>query len=171
MQTQQQIKGTKFEVFLEVLLKKQGYQNVLRNVEMHKSKYRYRQVDVSYNVVDNGRIYLAIAEAKFSSNGNIPYRLRTPRVKKAGKLVVSFDNLVDEMAERQRFVGANLAVLVTNHSFEDKVKEEAKKHGIRVMEGSRLTDIYHKLGGRGSIDKAIASISLRGRMHKNVIYP
>ena len=170
MLTQEQIKGTKFEVFLEQLFRKQGFQNVLRNTEYHKSRYHYRQVDVSYSVVHNGRIYLAVVEAKYSSNGNIPYKYRTPRIKKADRRDVVFDNVVDETAERQRFVGANLALLVTNHAFEDKVKEEARRHKIKVIEGRRLPDIYHRLGGKGSVDRAIASVSLRGKMHKNAIY-
>jgi hypothetical protein len=171
MMTHDQIKGAKFEVFLEELLKRQGHQNVLRNVEFHRSRYYYRQVDVSYNLIENGRICLAIVEAKYSSNGAVPYQYRTPRIKKVGRRDVIFDNIVDETAERQRFTGAGLALLVTNHTFEDKAKEEAARHNIRVIEGNRLTEIYHKLGGTGGIDRAIISTKLRGKMHKNVIYP
>ncbi|MBW2980483.1 hypothetical protein KY360_03640 [Candidatus Woesearchaeota archaeon] len=171
MQTDEQRKGTKFEIWLELLLNRQAHQNVLRNVEYHKERYLFRQVDLSYNFVDNGTIHLAIIEAKYSSGGRIPYKLRKGEVKKSGQLVPRIDNLVDELWERQQFVGAHAACLVTNHSFDDQVKAEAGKRRIDVVEGPALSQLYLHLGGAGAIDDSINTINLgRHNLHKSTIY-
>jgi hypothetical protein len=171
MKTHKQIKGIKFEIWLEYLLRLQGYQNVLRNVEYHKERFRFRQVDISYDLVNNKEIHRAIIEAKYSSNGRISYKLRQSKFKKDGQRIIRIDNLVDETLERQRFVNADIAFLVTNHGFDAKVKQEARKHKIKVLEGKRLEEIYHHYGGKGPIDNAIRSVSIKAHNpHRNIIY-
>ena len=171
MKTIEQIKGTKFEIWLEKLLKEVGCQDVLRNVEFHRTRYRYRQVDLSYSYAKQGNIYRAVVEAKFSSNGKVRYALREPKSKKESKRQIEFYNLVDEVIERQRFVNAGLALLITNHKFEKKVKKESAKYGIRIIEGKRLTELYREQGHEGTIDQAIESIDLKTHnLDKNIIY-
>ncbi|MBW2966718.1 restriction endonuclease [Candidatus Woesearchaeota archaeon] len=170
MKTEEQIKGIKFEILLENLLKELGCDNVLRNVYCYKSRYRYRQVDISYNYVKHGRIYLAIIEAKYSSNGKVPYKLRSNKIKKEGNRTIEMENLVYEVRERRHFTNAGLALLVTNNEFEDKVKEEAKRYNIKVIEGKRLQELYHQNGHKGSIDDAIKSIDIYKRnLRRNLI--
>jgi len=167
--TPEKEKGIKFEIWLESLLKKQGYQNVLRNVEYHKERYLFRQADLSYNLIKDGRIYLAVVEAKFSSNGSIPYKLRSKKKKKGHQ--VPIDNLVDEVLERQQFIGADLSFLVTNKEFKPEVGLEAEKKGITVVTGSQLSSIYKKLGFRDSIDDSIKAVDLdKYNLNKNIVY-
>jgi len=154
MKTPEQRKGTKFEIWLEKLLKRRGYEDVLRNVECHKERYRFRQVDIIYTYDDE----LRIVEAKYSSDGSISYKLRSTRERKYGNDIIVIENLVDEVLDKKRFVGADAALLVTNNSFEEKVKKESKKHGIIVVEGDVLTRLYHEAGGKGSIDDSINAI-------------
>ncbi len=82
MLTKEKVKGTKFEIWLEDMIKKQDFSNVLRNVEFHKKRYVFRQVDISYNIINEGKIYHAIVEAKFSSRYPISYVLRDGEQKK-----------------------------------------------------------------------------------------
>ena len=173
--TKQQVMGTKFEIWLAQLISgivaEEGsrYFNVMRNVEYHKSRYIYRQADVSYNLISKGQAYLALVEAKFSSGGLIHYNLRQGTKKKNG-CSSGITNLVDEVYERQCFVGASFSILATNTDFEGKVKEEAAKKGIKIANRQVLQGIYNSQGGKGSIDDAIYSVSLKGKCHKNMIY-
>jgi hypothetical protein len=171
MMTPEREKGMQFEIWLELLLRHLGHQNVKRDVEYHKKRYVFRQVDVSYSLVKEGRIYLAIVEAKYSSNGQIPYRLRNGKIKKSTQQIPQIDNLVDEVLERQKFIGADVNLLVTNRSFEDKVKKEAERYGIRVVEDRQLTRLYRGIGGKGRIDDSIRAINIRRyNLNKNIIY-
>jgi hypothetical protein len=177
MLTPEQEKGTKFEVWLELLLTAMGHQQVFRNVEFRKrdhfkaQDHPRRQVDLSYEVVDNGKIYLAIVEAKYSSNGEVAYGHRKGEVQKGDQQIPKIDNIVDELVERQQFVRARGAFLVTNHTFDDQVKVEAGKHGIKVLEGDVLAKIHRELGREGDIDTAINAIYLEGHnLHKNILY-
>jgi hypothetical protein len=170
MLTKEQVKGSKFEIWLEELFKKIGFQNVMRNVEFHRSRYLYRQVDVCYEIVKEGKIYRVIAEAKFSSNGPVRYHLRNGEIHKCEQGIAKIDNIVDELLERASFVGASYARLLTNRTFEDEVRAEAKRHSILVLEGNELQKLYMKTGRTGSIDDAIYNVSLKGKMHSNIIY-
>jgi len=158
MKTPEQEKGDRFEIFLEKRLKKKGFHNVLRNVEYHKSRYFFRQVDVSYDYIIGNRPELRIVEAKYSSNGNISYMLRSPRERRTEDGIIVIENLIEEVLDKKRFTGAELACLATNHSFEDKVKKEAEKYRIAVIE-------Y-----RGKFDRQINEMQIKGRTHKNIIY-
>jgi hypothetical protein len=161
MKTEEQIKGTKFEIWLEDLLKELGCQDVLRNVYFYKERCQYRQVDICYKLAKKGRIYRVIVEAKYSSNGNIPYKLRSNKIKKEGSRKIEMENLVYEVRERKHFTKAGLAFLVTNKGFEDKVREEAERYNIQVVDGRRLQKIYNNLGYKGSIDEAIDNVELK----------
>ncbi|MFC1705010.1 hypothetical protein ACFLZ6_01630 [Nanoarchaeota archaeon] len=171
MKTREQIKGTKFEVWLEWLLKYHGFQNVARNLQYRRQGRPYRQVDLAYNVMKEGMFYTVVVEAKYSSNGEIPYKLRTPKTKKRGQQVIRLDNLVDELAERQSFVGAHESCLVTNHTFSDDVKVAAKRYGMGVIESPGLQQLYSQTGRSGTIDDSINSVVLkRIHWHKRSVY-
>lgn len=157
MRTPNQIKGNKFEKWLELLLRYQGFKDVEKGFRRNKG-YPYREADLKYTLEKNGRKRTVLVEAKYSSNGEIKYKLRTPKKKTEDGRVIVIDNLVDEVAERQRFLGGDISILVTNRTFEERVKEEAKRKGIVVIEGDRLTKIYYALGYTGSIEESIASI-------------
>lgn len=166
-----EIRGKQFEIWLELLLKRSGYQNVLRNVEYHRKRYLYRQVDVSYDLIKEGRICRAIVEAKYSSHGKIQYFLRNGEKEKRGQLIDRIDNLVDEILERKHFVHADFAVLATNKEFDSQLMAKAEHFRIFLFDRVKLTTIYLGLGGRGSIYDAIVSIDLRKHnLNKNMVY-
>jgi len=178
MRTPEQEKGDRFEIFLELMLKKHSrihknkFYNIRRNVEYHRELLRYRQVDISYDYNAGSGMEFRIIEAKYSSNGKISYHLRSPRERKEGdhkEIIIT--NLIDEVCDKKEFVRAGAAVLATNTGFEDKVKEEAAKHGIRIMEGTDLAVLYHQLGYEKTIDEEISSIDInRFNLHKSIIY-
>jgi hypothetical protein len=165
MLTNEQQKGTKFEIWVENLLKKLGKQHVRRNVEYHKSKKCWRQVDVCYEYVKQGTIYVAMVEAKFSSGAPISYYLRDGETDKADQRMEHVDNLVDEVIERRKyvndFVKCEIAYLVTNRTFEDRIKEEAKNHEIYIIEAENLQSMFAKTGGQGNIDRDIDLVDWR----------
>ncbi len=152
-------RGTKFEIWLELLLKAKGYQNVLRDVCYHKSKYVYRQLDLQYNLVKQGKIHTVGIEAKYSSNGKIPFKFRSSTKEKAGQLI-RINNLVDEVFERQRFCDLNNMILVTNKEFDSKIIKHAGKYGIILMEGDSLQKIFTSLGYKGSIANSISTVDI-----------
>lgn len=159
--------GTKFEIWLELLLKNNGYENVLRDVEYRKSNKIFRQVDVSYNISFNGKIYLVAVEAKYSSKNNVGYKLREVKNKKES-IIGAIDNLVDEVYERQMFVGADLSILVTNQYFQNKVKQNALGKNIRILEKNNL---YSNFNASFSLEDSINSINLENyNTKKNIIY-
>jgi len=163
--------GTKFEIWLEILLKRLGQQNVLRNVEFRKNG-AYRQADLIYNVIHEQKIKLILVEAKYSSNGNIGYKLREGEKEKNGRLIETIDNLVDEVDERRMFIGADYAVLTTNKGFDYKIKEESKSRYIKLLDKESLIKLYNQnLGLKGDIESSIKSIELkRHNLNPNIIY-
>jgi len=172
MMTPEKIRGNQFEIWLEEFLKLQGYKNVLRDVEYHKDKNTFRQADISYNyIVSKNHLKLMIVEAKYSSNGYISYKLRAGEKEKSGQVIRRIDNLVDEVWERQNFIGADQSILVTNKKFENKVRTEAFKKGVKVLEGDDLQLLFKKFGYLETIDESISKIDLRKHnLYKNVIY-
>ena len=165
------IRGIQFEIWLELLLKQNAYQNVLRDVEFHKERFVYRQADLTYNIVKDNELYLAVVEAKFSANGPVPYLLRDGEKKKAGQTITRIDNVVDEVYERQRFIGADLSILTTNHKFEDRVRRMAPKRNILIVEGTTLDKYFTSEIPNESIDDSIRKITIKEhRLNKNVIY-
>jgi hypothetical protein len=160
MKTQKQIKGTRFEIWLEKLLKECGCQNVHRNVYIYRAPLRYRQADLTYDFVKQGKIYRAVVEAKYLKNGIVSDRLRSNVVKKQGKRSIEIASLIYEVRERRHFAKAGLALLVTNQVFDSAVEQEAKKHRIKLIDGKRLQALYSLKGHRESIDDAIKSIDI-----------
>ena len=142
--TPEKIIGTKFEIWLETYFKSKGCLNVRRNVEFHKSRYLYRQADLTFSLKTNGKTELIIVEAKYSSKGPIKYDLRQGFKIKAGSKIIT--NLVDEIIERQKFVGAYSSILVTNKYFDDKLRQEAAKQNIVLFDRNRLFADYKKFG-------------------------
>ncbi|MBW2981533.1 restriction endonuclease [Candidatus Woesearchaeota archaeon] len=150
-------KGDKFEMWLEILLKEHGYEDVERSYRENHGR-PYREADLRYTLKKDGRKITVLVEAKYSSNGEIKYKLRSTKKKKDYGIEMVIDNLVDEVIERQKFLGGDESILVTNKTFEDKLKKEAEKKGVFVMEGHELTRMYHELGYTGSIEDSIATM-------------
>jgi len=169
--TPEKEKGTRFEIFLEQILKQSDYQNVLRNVEYRKERYVFRQADVSYNLIKDGQLKLVVVEAKYSSNFDISYELRGGEKEKNGQVIEKINNVVDETYERCKFIGADISVLVTNKSFDDQIISAASERNIKLLDGEDLLNIYNKLGKKGTIDTAIDNINLeKYNLNKNMIY-
>lgn len=164
--TPEQIKGTKFEIWLEDLLYDHGYKP-RRNVEFHKRRQGHRQADIMYKILKGNKEYLAILEAKYSSNGVIPNRLRTPKEVKIGQeSTQQLSTIVDDLVERQEFIERHFykidhIFLVTNKQFDDEVKIAAPQNGIIIVEGPELAKMHLKRGGTESIDDSISKIDYR----------
>lgn len=171
----EQTRGTQFEIWLELIFRKLGLE-VSRNVEFHKERYVYRQVDLCYDRKRGilgilGKKERIIIEAKYSGRGEIPYKLRQGEKHKSGQLIKKIDNVVDELYERQRFVNARKSYLVTNKRFDSKVRKEAAGKGICLIEGGKLENIYRHLGGCSSLDESIRSIKVAEHdLQKRVCY-
>ena len=158
MHTPEQEKGDKFEIWLALLLIYHGYKDVKWDFRVHKGR-PYRQLDIAYNFDSNGKPSV-IVEAKYTADGEIKYKLRTPKKKKEGDRIIRIDNLVDEVLERQGFVGAKKSCLVTNRFFDGELRRESKKAGIYVVEHPTLTRMYRSLGGRSAIEDSINAIDI-----------
>ncbi|MBI5390299.1 restriction endonuclease [Candidatus Woesearchaeota archaeon] len=159
--------GLRFELWLAELLRQKEYLNVLHHVEFHRSPDCFREVDVSYNVLNNEKLYHVLVEAKYRKSWPVQYALRKRKRKNGSSEIF---NLVDEVAERQQFVGADLSIIVTNSTFDEQMQEEAPKKGIKLVDGSWLQSTYERYGGKGSIEDSIASVEVHEKGHKNVIY-
>ncbi|PLW80072.1 hypothetical protein C0585_04100 [Candidatus Woesearchaeota archaeon] len=157
------IRGTQFEIWLEGLLSGMNISNLERNVEFYQGEKIHRQIDLCYEISTKKGTELVLVEAKYSMNGPITYELRDRKKKKQfdGRRSnpVYFDNLVDEIVERQDFVGGDYTCLVTNNRFEDKLKVKAEKAGIDIIDGKKLEEICNK--DRRTIDKEIRSIKVK----------
>jgi hypothetical protein len=163
--TSEQEKGLKFEIWLEELLRGNGYKP-RRNVEYHKSKQGKRQVDIIYRVEKEGRFYTAMIEAKYSSNGTIPNKLRSPKTDKKTQLIYPIKTIVEDLIDRNMFIKKYFSpfdyiFLVTNKSLDDEARSSAKKNRITVVEGDILTKMHLKMGGKGSIEDSINAIDFR----------
>jgi len=167
--TPEKVAGTRFEIWLETYFNSLGCLNVKRNVEFHKSRYLYRQADLTFSLKTKGNTELIIVEAKYSSNGSIKYDLRQGFKIKAGSKIIT--NLVDEIIERQKFIGAYSSILVTNKYFDDKLRQEAAKQNIVLFDRNRLFADYKKFGGTyDGLEKSINAIDIRRyNLQKNLI--
>lgn len=171
-------KGFRFEIWLEELLREQpdSAYKPRRNVTFKKGGVGGRQVDIMYKIKDNGTIYHAMIEAKYSSNGRIPNKLRSDSSDKSGIIVKPCDTQIKELVDRYLFIEKyffpfNHVFLVTNGHFDDEVnklaptaisdyKKNGQKKGIIVVEGPQLAVLDKKRGGDGNIEKSIAAIDL-----------
>jgi hypothetical protein len=165
MLTKEQILGNKFEIWVEKLLADNGYKQVKRNVVYQKERYISRQVDVQYQDW-HPLNSLVIVECKYSGRYNIPLKLRR-RKEKAGQCVRNINDLVSEVEERRKFVGARKAVLVTNKYFHDDVYEVVEKYSrIKAFDKNDLEKLDKSRTGlftrRKDIYSQIHGIKLRG---------
>lgn len=148
-------KGLKFEIFLQEVNKDKL--NLLRNVEYHRSRFTYRQADLTYDRITSKRLQKVIVEAKYSSNGPIRNEFRSTKEKNGE--IIPIEDLVTETEERRMFCKADIAILVTNNVFDSYVLEKSKKYGIYLVEGKK------------KFDKQISEIDLdKYTTHKNIIY-
>lgn len=160
-------KGTKFEIWLEELLHDFGYKP-RRNVEFHKRRCGHRQIDLIYNIVKEDKVYLAMIEAKYCSNGVIPNKLRSPKDIKIGQLSSKpIDNIIDDLVERYQFIEKyffrfDYVFLVTNKSFDNEIKSLAPRNNITVVENKQLSEMHIKRNEKTSIDDSIKQIDYRG---------
>lgn len=165
--TKEQIAGTRFEIWFEQLLKDNGYWSVRRNINYHRSRYRFRQVDVEYkdfNLLNR----LVICELKYCRNGQVRLELRKSR-KKSGQVIDTIDNIVSELEERRKFVHARKAILVTNRHFTDDTHREAEHYErIEVYERTQLEELEKKRRGflsrlfpPGTAEEQMENINLR----------
>jgi hypothetical protein len=115
------VMGTKFEMWLEGLYNDLSHSKVRRNVKYFKVSNNYRQVDVEFHewAIWNSHV---IVEAKYSIN-KARFSIE-PRRKRFCKRAI--DNIVHELEERRKYVGASRAILVTNKQFESGVYKEAE---------------------------------------------
>ncbi len=167
-----QERGFRFEIWLEEVFKNvAGIYNLRRNVEFHKERYLFRQADLAYNTISQQGLELVIIEAKYSSNGPIKYKLRSPK-EKQGQPIPKIDNLVDEIIERQYFIGANKSVLITNKTFDKELISKGLANHIYLIDGTGLQKILLQQQKRVSnLEASIQRIHLNGQVSKkNIIY-
>ncbi len=163
--TPEQASGTRFEIWVEELLKDNGYWYVRRNVEYHQQRYVFRQVDVEYQDLNifNPLVLLnslVILELKYSSRGRVNSSLQQEK-KKSGQKIGRIDTIVNELEERRRFVGARTAILTTNGSFSDEVHREVQQYrNIELWEKEQLIKLDERR--RGLMDYLFPKIHLDG---------
>jgi len=176
--TPEQARGTKFEVWGELLLQELGYSQIRRNVQYHRQRYIYRQVDLEFK--EGWRKNLVILELKYCNNGKVNLKLRSGKKfekgKKSGKskgkacqLFKTIEDIVTETEERRRFVKAKRAILMTNQYFSDDVYRKAEMFpNLKIYDLSDLMYLERNHGtlskmipGKGSIREQINSINLR----------
>jgi len=167
--TPEKVVGIKFEIWLEQYFKSKSCLDVRRNVEFHKSRFLYRQADLVFSLKTSTKVQLIIVEAKYSSNGPIKYELRQGYKLKAGSNILT--NLVDEIIERQKFIGAYSSILVTNKYFDDRLRQEASKQNILLFDRERLFSDYKRFGGKyDCLEKSITAIDVnRYDLGKNIV--
>ena len=176
--TPEQERGTKFEIWGELLLQEIGYKRVRRNVQYHRQRYVYRQVDLEFK--EGWKKNLVILELKYCNNGKVNLKLRSSRKfqkgrksgtnkGKAGQLFKTIEDIVIETEERRRFVKARRAILMTNQYFSDDVYQKAEMFpNLKIYDLSDLMYLERNYGtisklipSKGSIREQINSINLR----------
>ncbi|MBI4981225.1 restriction endonuclease [Candidatus Woesearchaeota archaeon] len=161
--TPEQASGTRFEIWVEELLKDNGYWGVRRNVEYHQQRYVFRQVDVEYqdlNVLNPLVLLnsLVILELKYSIHGRVNSSLQQEK-KKSGQLLPRIDTIVNELEERRKFVNARKAILTTNGHFSDEVHREVQQYrNIELWEKEQLNQLDKRR--RGLMDYLFPKIPL-----------
>jgi hypothetical protein len=170
--TKAQEQGLRFEIWLEHVLKNvSGIYHVMRNIEYHKEPYVFRQADLSYNIITPQGLELVIVEAKYSSNGPIQYQLREPK-QKIKQQLPHINNLVEEIKERETFIGAQKSVLVTNKTFSKDLLHAGIANGIYLIDGKGLATLLARQQKQyTSIDSQINDIRVHSQNNtKNIIY-
>lgn len=148
--------GTKFEVWLAHLFKDLSQRHLLnfQNIDYNNwyinSQGDHRQLDLDFQYVENGIIKQGMMEAKYCSNGYVPYKLRNGEMKKTSQRIKGIETLVEEVYERAVFSRSTKVLLITNKQFEKKVKKVASKiGGLYIVERQDL--IKYNLARGGSI--------------------
>ncbi|MEK6950703.1 MAG: restriction endonuclease [Nanoarchaeota archaeon] len=165
--TPEQVLGSKFEIWVEELLKDNGYCFVRRNIIYHRDRYEFRQVDIDYR---EGFLWQThtMVECKYSSRGKVKLALRETKSKTAQQ-IKAIDTILDELEERRQFVKADNAILLTNQYFSPEVYREAKQFPhlevkdscwLRELEKRRV-GLWNGLFRRKSLEQQIAEIDLR----------
>jgi hypothetical protein len=128
--TPEQIKGLRFEIWLEKLFK-DHYRSVRRNIMYYHDQYLRRQVDVEFK--DYFLLNpLIIVEAKYRSSRNLSLNLRKS-TKKSGQRIKRIESVLDELEERRLFVKARKAILVTNRDFEKRLYDSSEKYSRIIL--------------------------------------
>lgn len=170
--TNEQVKGTRFEIYLEHLLSHFDYYNILRNVEFRKKedKHSKRQADLVFNVLHKNKLYKVLLEAKYSTNNEIKYNLRCGVKSKRGART-SIDNLIDEVIERKRFIKYDFIWLATNSTFDNTIQKEACKNNIVLIDQYKIESLNKKAFGSKNYDSNINNIDVHQyNLSKNIIY-
>ncbi len=171
--TPEQEIGTKFEIWMEQLLKDNDYLLVRRNVQYYQSRFAYRQVDLEYQDLHLFNS-LVIMELKYSHHRELPLQLRRP-ITKAGQLQ-RIDTVLDEVEERRLFVSARKAVVVTNGYFSPEMWQELRDYSklelydqrkLALLDRERrgLIDLFQP---RGGIEEQIRQIDLHKYQNKKL---
>lgn len=159
--------GAKFEVWLELLLKRLNYQNVMRNVEYRRKDNSKREVDICYNIVKNKKIYLAVIEAKYTQQKTFRWKRKREKISQ----VISIDNLIDEVWERHLFIGADFSLIATNSRISNNLRKKIKNKPIRILDGTNLLNMYRDIGGKFNLETSIAKIQVENyKQKRNIIY-
>jgi len=170
--TDKQKKGVKFEIWLEQVFKTvPGIYQVQRNIEYHKERYVFRQADLTYNIITPQGLELVIVEAKYSSNGPIQYMLREPK-QKVHQYTPHINNLVEEIKEREAFIGAHKSILVTNKTFTVDLTRNALLNNIYLINKKGLEHLLSKQQKQNqNIELQIEQIPITAQANtKNIIY-
>lgn len=127
--TREQALGTKFELWVEGLLKDNGYSFVRQNIVFTRERYEKRQVDVDYLKIFYWNILPwpthTIVECKYRRYGAVKLELRREKEKRR-QLLPHIETILEELEERRQFVKADKAILLTNQYFQREVYEESK---------------------------------------------
>ena len=143
---------------------------VQRNVCYHKNLETYREVDISYYLLNEAglkrkKLSHVIVEAKYLNEGPLRNKLRSGEKKKRGQLVKKIDSLVIEILERQAFVKGDYSILVTNKEFEKELIREAERAKIKLIDGKQLQKMYELLGYEGPIEYSIRQVNIAQYMN------
>jgi hypothetical protein len=170
--TRKQVIGTQFEIWLENYFKDHNFAQVMRNVEFHKSKNLCRQADLVFSMIVNNKVEMYLVEAKYSSNGLITYKLPFGREYKEKAGSGRLTNLVDEIIERQKFIGAYRSILVTNKYFDNTLRAEAMQRNIILFDRDRLLANYKDRKNKNdSLETEIRSIKIDDyNLNKNILW-
>ena len=158
-----QTRGLQFEIWCERLFRHiafRGYADIRRNVHYHKNG-AYRQVDLEYFNLFSLDEHFVILEMKYVSNGYLNLDFRNGEKKKKNDQIMPIDNIVQELEERRRFVGADTAIMVTNGKGSNALLEEALKYDMKVYEKEHLRnfDKIRRLGFQKNLNKQIRAIN------------
>lgn len=157
--------------------------NIKGNVQLHRSRRLYRQIDLAYDFFRGSRLYSVMAEAKYSSNGAVPSSFRTgPRKRHSilGKRV-ELGGPLEQAYEAALFGEFDYAVLATNSIFRPDLREACARlnhrlasgtsrlRELRLLERNELDRMHYTACGKG-LDAGLAAVKVKYSGNKSVIY-